>query len=66
MERVEISLAKGTVPTVISMFKKILSVSADKKTLELNASELQKLLDEKGLYSIVASEEMTPQEVHRL
>lgn len=66
MERVESSLAKGTVPTVISMFKKILSVSADKKTLELNTSELQKLLDEKGLYAIVASEEMTPQEVHRL
>ena len=66
MERVESSLAKGTVPKIISMFQKALSISEDKKTLELNASELQKLLDEKGLYSIVASEAMTPQEVHRL
>ena len=66
MERIESSLAKGTVPIIISMFKKTLSISADKKTLELNTSELQKLLDEKGLYSIVCSEEMTPQEVHRL
>ncbi len=65
MGRLEEELAKGNIPTPIPLFKKVLSVSVDQKSLELSTAELQRMMDEKGLYSIVASEKMTPAEVHR-
>ena len=34
--------------------------------IKINASGLQKAIDEKGLYSIVTSDPMSPEEVHRL
>ena len=60
------SLAKGTIPTPIKFFDKVLAISGDQKSLELNTDNLQSMIDEKGLYSIVASENLPPTQVHHL
>ena len=64
-DRVKGILEKGEIPKPVSLFKNIISVSEEQK-IEFNTEELQKLLDEKGLYSIVTSEKMSPRDVHLL
>ncbi|MBR2256640.1 MAG: transposase [Blautia sp.] len=66
IDRVERALAEGNNVSIVPSFKSVLSISEDQKKAEIIPAELQKILDEKGLYSIVSSEEMTPKEVHRL
>lgn len=66
MDRMNDSLAKGTIPTPIKFFDKVLAISGDQKSLELNTDNLQSMIDEKGLYSIVASENLPPTQVHHL
>ena len=64
--RVEAVLRNGKDAVIASKFKKVLRVSEDRLHLEVVTDELQKVLDEKGLYAIVSSEELTPLEVHQL
>lgn len=67
MERCNKLLSAGeTSIAVAKQFSDVLKVSEDKEKVEIVSSELQKLLDAKGLYSIVTSDAMTPQEVHTL
>ncbi len=66
MDRCEGILSKGKIPVFCSQFQDVIKVSEDRAKVEIITAELQKLFDEKGLYSIVTSEEMAPQEVHAL
>lgn len=67
MSRLEAELSAGKTPTVEKAYSNLLSVSESyNKCVEINTTELQSRIDEKGVYSIVTSEEMTPAEVHRL
>lgn len=72
MSRLEKGIMKGEVPEIDSKYKKLLSISEKKqgedtvKEVLLNTSELQPTIDEKGLYGILSSEEMTPREIHEL
>ena len=42
------------------------SISPNKKTVTIKSAELQKRIDEKGLYGIISSEKMAPREIHEL
>ena len=72
MSRLEKGIMKGEVPEIDSKYKKLLSISEKKqgddtvKEVLLNTSELQPIIDEKGLYGILSSKEMTPREIHEL
>ena len=72
MSRLEEGIRKGDVPEVDSRYKKLLSISERKegentiKEVVLDTSELQPLIDEKGLYGILSSAEMPPAEIHKL
>lgn len=72
MSRLEEGIRKGDVPEVDSRYKKLLSISERKegentlKEVVLDTSELQPLIDEKGLYGILSSAEMPPVEIHKL
>lgn len=67
MERLEAAISKGEKACVDSKYSKLLSISDEgKKHVEINSKELQSAMDEKGLYSIVTSNKMTPQQVHEL
>ena len=66
MDRVEALLEKGEKPVIDSMFRDVLKVSDDKIHTDTIPSELQKVLDEKGMYSIVTSEQMSPADVYRI
>ena len=65
-ERIEFLLKKGDDAVIASKFKNVLRISGDNLHVEIVTDELQKVLDEKGLYAIVSSEELTPLEVHQL
>ena len=66
MDRCQKALRMGETPEINSQFKGVLRVADDKTKTEIVTEKLQKLLDEKGLYSIVTSAKMTPNEVHHL
>ena len=66
IERIESLLSNGKEAVIGQKFKSILRISEDRLHIEVVTDELQKVLDEKGLYAIVSSEEMTPLEVHHL
>lgn len=67
MERIESAISKGEKATVDSKYNQLLRIS-DKGNghVEIITETLQSAIDEKGLYSIVTSDEMTPQQVHEL
>lgn len=56
--------AAGEKPTIAKEFKNCITVSEG--IVSLNTAGLQKAIDEKGLYGIVASEKMSPEDVHHL
>ena len=64
IERCEAALAKGEQVQFATKFKEMLKVSDDGKHVDIVLEVLQKAIDEKGLYSIVASLEMSPPRVH--
>ena len=64
--RCEKAIAMGTIPIISPKFNSVLNLSEDNTRVNIVTANLQKLLDEKGLYSIVTSDPMTPQEVHYL
>ncbi len=67
MSRLETAIRKGEKPCVDSKFSKLLSIAGENDPhVEINTTGLQSAIDEKGLYSIVTSDEMTPQKVHEL
>lgn len=67
MERLETAIRKGDKVSVDNRYSELLSISdEDEKHVEINTKGLQSAMDEKGLYSIVTSDEMTPQQVHAL
>ena len=67
MERIESALSKGKEAVVDSKFSQLLRISDEgNRHVEINTEALQSAIDEKGLYSIVTSDEMTPQQVHKL
>ena len=66
IDRVENELSQGRTPTIAASFLSMLAIADGKKSVEIIPEGMQKLLDEKGLYSIVTSEDLTPQEVNRL
>ena len=65
INRCEKAIARGDVPEIVPSFKDVLEISKDNKVV-IVTSKLQEILDEKGLYSIVASEPMPAQQVHKL
>lgn len=67
MDRLESAIQKGEKPTVDSKYSKLLSVTDGVGPhVEIKTAGLQSAIDEKGMYSIVTSCEMTPQQVHEL
>ena len=72
MDSAEDSIIKGIKPTIDAPYNDMLMVTEenhDDQTvyhIKINASGLQEAIDEKGLYSIVTSDHMSPEEVHRL
>ncbi len=66
MNRLESAISKGKPPVVPSEYKSVLEICPETNEVQMVYSGLQKILDEKGLYSIATFEEMSPQEVHRL
>ena len=65
MLRLEESILKGEKPSVDKAYGNLLSISND-QCVEINRANLQSLLEEKGMYSIVTSSEMSPADVHSL
>ena len=65
MSRLEEGILKGEMPSVDKAYGNLLSISNDRR-VEINSANLQDLMDEKGLYSIVTSLEMSPADVHGL
>lgn len=62
-------LKKGKEFELEGKYEKLLVVenpSDDHVQVSLNTEELQKAIDQKGLYSIVCSESLTPSEIHAL
>lgn len=67
MSRLEAAIQKGGTPTIDSKYSKLLSITdGEEPHVEIKTAELQSAIDEKGLYSIVTSSEMTPLQVHEL
>lgn len=67
MERIESALSKGEKAVVDGNSSQLLHISDEGNGhVEINTDALQSAIDEKGLYSIVTSNEMTPQQVHEL
>lgn len=72
MDQMEEKLRKGEVPAIDSRYKRFLYIKEedlDDRSVGhvcINTEELQAALDEKGLYGIVTSSTMTPEEVHGL
>ena len=65
--RIEGCIQKGEMPAVDSKYQTLLAITGEeRKQVAIQTSALQASIDEKGLYGIVTSTEMTPQEVHRL
>lgn len=65
--RIDNLLSKGEHPLVDSKYRQLLGVTYDKKPhAEINTSALQSALDEKGLYGIISSDEMSPRQIHEL
>ena len=65
MSRLETGIKNGETPSVDKAYEKLLSIGDDRQ-VEINSSNLQAVMDKKGLYSIVTSSSMQPAEVHRL
>lgn len=67
MSRLEDCIRKGGQPAVDSRYSSLLTISGGKdQRVEIITAKLQSMIDEKGLYGIVTSLEMTPLEVHGL
>lgn len=72
MDAAEASIKEGVKPTIDTAYSNMLKVIEEEKdnqivySISINASGLQEAMDEKGLYSIVTSDSMSPEEVHRL
>lgn len=67
MSRLEAAIQKGEKPIIDNKYSKLLSVTGGEEPhVEIKTTELQSVIDEKGLYSIVTSSEMTPRQVHEL
>lgn len=65
MARLEECIRKGQRPIIDSKYGSVLAVVGEEdKHVEIIPAGLQPMIDEKGLYGIVASSEMTPREVH--
>lgn len=72
MSRLEEGIRTGGTPKVDARYEKILSIAERTqggntvREVVLDASELQPLIDEKGLYGILSSDEMPPAKIHEL
>ena len=67
MSRLEECIRKGGTPVIDSKYRSMLAVSGEEEQrVDIIPSGLQPLIDEKGLYGIVTSLEMTPRKVHEL
>ena len=66
ISRCEKVLSNGEDPVISSKFKEVLTVSDDKSGIDIVTDKLQEMIDDKGMYSIVSSEVMTPERVHQL
>lgn len=67
MSRLEQLIQKGQKPVIDKKYQKLLDIClVPESHIEIKANELQPLIDEKGLYSIVTSSEMDPRLVHEL
>lgn len=66
IERVEEKLAHGQIPEISAEYSRVIHIVTDgnRNEVTVNRDELQKAFDEKGLYGIVTSEKMTPEEVN--
>lgn len=65
LARLEECIRKGQCPMIDSKYSNVLTVVGEEdKRVEIIPAGLQPMIDEKGLYGIVASSEMTPREVH--
>lgn len=66
-QKAEEQLGKGKKPEVEKKYKPMIEIRGerDDRKAVLNTAEIQKRIDEKGLYCIVSSEGKTPLEVHR-
>jgi hypothetical protein len=67
MDRLDSCIHKGGKPAVDNKYSPFLSISdVGGQHVEINTVDLQTAIDEKGLYSIITSSEMTPRKVHEL
>lgn len=72
MDSAEQSIKQGEEPTIDDSYNDILVVNKETEEdqtvyhLSINTEVLQKAIDEKGLYGIVTSDQMSPEEVHKL
>lgn len=72
MAKAEAALRNGVQPTIDKKYKQYLQIAEkengtpNSQYVKLVPKTLQDAIDEKGLYSIVTSEKMSPEEVHNL
>lgn len=67
MSRLEECIRKGETPVIDSKYRSMLAVSGvEEQHVDIITSGLQPMIDEKGLYGIVTSTEMSPRKVHEL
>ena len=62
MDDAEKKLAEGEEPEIKAEYKAVLSVKENELIVDRN--EIQKAIDEKGLYGIISSEDMKPEDIH--
>ena len=64
--RLKEALAKGNKAEPKATVKGIVLVNEDLGTVEVDRKKLQEVMNEKGLYGLVCSEDMEPEELHSL
>ena len=70
LDQAKAAIAKGNTPKIEPKLSDMISVTVqtvdgrEQACAKIDAAQLQKAIDDKGLYSIVSSQKMTPAEVH--
>ncbi|MBQ8159186.1 MAG: transposase [Clostridia bacterium] len=65
IDRLEALLEKDTKAVVSDVFKHVLNIDPETNAVCVNTTEIQKHIDDTGIYGIAHSQDLTPYEVHQ-